>query len=305
MKIVTSGAKYIDIDAYAGCVAYAELLQLQGEDALAVCTAPLNESVSDTVRSWNAPIKNAYEPSENDEYILIDVSESDQFDTIVDLEKVSEVIDHHPGFEQYWQDKIGDKATIEFIGAACTLVYESWKSANLLDKMSVTSARLLICGILDNTLNFGAKVTTPRDIEAYKALLEIADLPDNFTAQYFTECQNAILQDLTVAIQNDTKILQFRTFEQPISVGQLVVWDGNKILQENQEIIRQTLDSIKPDWFMNLVNVGEGNSYFITENLGVQSWLSELLKVSFNNNVAVADHLWLRKEIIKQDIEQS
>jgi inorganic pyrophosphatase/exopolyphosphatase len=305
MKIVTSGAKYIDIDAYAGCIAYAELLQLQGEDVLAVCTAPLNESVSDTVRSWNAPIENTCSSSENDEFILIDVSEPEQFDTIVDLERVSEVIDHHPGFEKYWQDKIGNKAIIEFIGAACTLVYESWKSAGLLDKMSTTCARLLICGILDNTLNFGAKVTTPRDIEAYKALLKIADLPDDFTAQYFSECQAAILQDLTLAIQNDTKILQFRTYGELVSVGQLVVWDGKRILQESQEAIKQTQSGIKPDWFMNLVNVGEGKSYFITENIDVQNWLERLLKVSFSNNVAVADHLWLRKEIIKQDIEQA
>lgn len=305
MKIVTSGAKYIDIDAYAGCIAYAELLQLKGEDALAVCTAPLNESVSDTVRSWNAQIKNVYEPSENDEYILIDVSEPEQFDKIVKLEKVSEVIDHHPGLESYWQEKIGDKAIIDFIGAACTLVYESWVKSGLLGKMSVTSARLLICGILDNTLNFGAKVTTPRDIEAYNELLKIAELPDNFTVQYFTECQNAILQDLIIAIQNDTKILSFRTFGQQISVGQLVVWDGSNILADSQNIIKETLLVIKPDWFMNLVNVGEGKSYFITENASVQNWLEKLLKVSFSNNVAVADHLWLRKEIIKQDIEQS
>jgi len=305
MKIVTSGARYIDVDAYAGCVAYAELLRLQGEYALAVCTAPLNESVSATVRSWNAPIKNVYEPSENDEFVLIDVSGPEQFSEIVNLEKVSEVIDHHPGFEQYWQDKIGDKANIEFIGAACTLIYEKWKSTGLLDKMSVVSARLLICGILDNTLNFGAKVTTPRDIEAYKELLKIAELPDDFAAHYFTECQDAILQDLTVAIQNDTKILSFNTFAQPISAGQLVVWDGSSILADSQKIISQTLSAIKPDWFMNLVCISEGKSYFITKKTDVRSWLTKLLGVNFSDNVAVADRLWLRKEILKQDIEQS
>lgn len=30
MKIVTSGLKFLDIDAYAGCIAYAELLRLKG-----------------------------------------------------------------------------------------------------------------------------------------------------------------------------------------------------------------------------------------------------------------------------------
>lgn len=305
MKIVTSGAKYIDIDAYAGCIAYAELLQLQGEEALAVCTAPPNESVSDTIRSWNAPIKTTYEPSEHDEFILIDVSHQEHFDEIVDLEKVSEVIDHHPGFEQYWRDRIGDQAVIEFIGAACTLVYEKWKRAGLSDEMSVTSARLLVCGILDNTLNFGAKVTTQRDVEAYEELLKIANLPDDFTAQYFSECQSAILQDLVGAMRGDTKVLSFQSFDRPMSVGQLVVWDGGKILAENREIISQTLSAIKPDWFMNLVTISEGKSYFIAEHAEVQRWLEKLLRVHFKDNVAAADRLWLRKEIIKQDIEQA
>ncbi len=305
MKIVTSGASYIDIDAYAGCIAYAELLRLQGEDALAVCTAPLNESVNDTIRSWDASIQTAHEPSERDEFIMIDVSHPEYFDTIVNIEKVSEVIDHHPGFEQYWRDRVGDRALIEFIGAACTLVYEKWKSAGLLDSMSVTSARLLICGILDNTLNFGAKVTTQRDIEAYEELLKIANLPGDFTAQYFSECQSAILRDLVGAMRGDTKVLSFQSFGRPMSVGQLVVWDGSKILAENQDTISQTLSAVKPDWYMNLVVVGEGKSYFIAENREVQHWLEKLLDVRFDNNAAVADRLWLRKEIIKQDIERA
>lgn len=71
--------------------------------------------------------------------------------------------------------------------------------------MSVTSAKLLICGILDNTLNFGAKVTTQRDTDAYNALLAQAELPENWTAQYVTECQDAILEDAVSAIHNDTK----------------------------------------------------------------------------------------------------
>lgn len=57
MKIVTSGAPYMDIDAYGGCVAYAELLRILGSHARAVSTAPLNESISKTVRSWQAPLQ--------------------------------------------------------------------------------------------------------------------------------------------------------------------------------------------------------------------------------------------------------
>ena len=301
MRIVTAGPAYIDIDAYAGCVAYAELLQAQGHEAIAISTAPLNGSISATIRSWQAPLQTDYEPSKNDTFTLIDVSDPAFFDKIVDLERVVEVIDHHPGFEEHWQDLLGDNSHIEFIGAACTLVYERWKAADMLGKMSILSARLLICGILDNTLNFGAKVTTPRDIEAYDTLLAQADLPDDWTSQYFTECQEAIMQDPVAAIQNDTKILSFKSFQNPICIGQLIVWDVNQVLAEYQDELQKTLSNIKPDWFMNLISIGERKSYFVTDNTSVQVWLTKLLGVKFDGSVAIADHLWLRKEVIKED----
>lgn len=302
MHIVTSGSAYIDIDAYAGCVAYADLLKMQGKDALAVSTAPLNESISKTVRSWQAPILFDYNSSKNDNFILIDVSDPEYFDKIVNIDNVSRVIDHHPGYEDYWQQKIGKFANIEFIGSACTLVYEHWVSAGLINKISPLSAKLLVCGILDNTLNFGAKVTTKRDITAHSELLKFANLKDDWTAQYFTECQESILQDVVSAIKNDTKILTFKSFNKQVCFGQLVVWDGKHVLQTHQPVLQSVLASINPNWFVNVVSVGEQKSYFYTNNTKVQKWLSSLLGVAFNNYIAIADRLWLRKEVIKQDI---
>lgn len=302
MRVVTSGSAFLDIDAYAGCIAYAELLQAQGVEAVAASNAPLNESISSTVRTWSSAFRADYQPSDSDTFTLIDVSDPDFFDRLVDLARVDEVIDHHPGFEQYWQERIADKAHIEFIGAACTLVYERWNASKLLGKMSVTSARLLVCGILDNTLNFGAKVATVRDKEAYQALLAIADLPDDWTAQYFSECQEAILKDAVSALRNDTKVLSFKSYEQPISFGQLVVWDAKNVLADYANVLKDALVDIKPDWFLNLVSVGERKSYFYTDRKEVQDWLTGLLGVEFDDTIAVADRLWLRKEVLKQDI---
>jgi inorganic pyrophosphatase len=303
MKVVTSGARYIDIDAYAGCVAYAELLRLQGHEAKAVSLAPWNESISKSVQSWQAAFETSYASSPDDTFVIIDVSDPTQFDTFVDLERVSEVIDHHPGFEAHWEERIGKDAHIEFIGAACTQVYEQWKTAGLIDKMSVTSARLLIAGILDNTLNFGAHVTTDRDELAYEDLLKRADLPDDWTKQYFTECQDAIFADVSNAVANDTKVLTFTSLPGTIGVGQLVVWDAKPVLEEHKDTIRATLAQVDPIWFLNLVNVGERKSYFVCEDAKIQKWLSRLLGVTFDDSVAQADRLWLRKEIIKADIE--
>lgn len=302
MKIVTSGCKYIDIDAYAGCVAYAELLNMKNLHAKAVCTAPWNESITSTVRSWNAPLETVYLPAKQDTFTLIDISEPKYFENFVVLDRVDEVIDHHLGFEVYWQKRLGQNAHIEFIGAACTLVYESWKAAGLVDKMSVTCARLLVCGILDNTLNFGAKITTDRDKQAYKALFAKSNLPDDWAAQYFLECQDAMLQDIAAAVAKDTKNLTYKTFEQPINVGQLAVWDGKTVVANYQAKLQKALASLSPNYYVNLISVGEGKSYFITDNVAVQEWLSKMLGIHFNGSVATADRLWLRKEIKARDI---
>lgn len=303
MHIVTSGSAYIDIDAFAGCVAYAELLQAQGVEAKAVSNAPWNESISKTVHSWQAPMITNYVPSDQDTFTLIDISNPAYFEKFVDTSRIDMVIDHHAGFEEFWHQKIGDNARIEFIGAACTLVYELWQQSGLFDKMSVISARLLVCGILDNTLNFGAKVTSPRDIDAYKELVAKAELSDDWAAEYFTECQESIIQNATTAIQNDTKITSFKSFEAPITFSQLAVWDGKQVLADKQEVLSKVLADIKPEWLINLISVGECKSYFVADNLKVQAWLTDLLGIHFTGSVAVADRLWLRKEIIKCDLE--
>lgn len=301
MRIVTAGYRYLDIDAYAGCIAYAELLNLKGIAAKAATSAPLNESITKTVRSWYVPLDTGYTNTPGDTFTLIDISEAEYFDTFVDVDRVDEVIDHHPGFEAYWHERIGKNARIEFIGAACTLVYESWEAAGLSDKISQTSARLLVCGILDNTLNFGANVTTERDKKAYASLITKASLPDSWPAHYFMECQEALLKDPNSAIKSDSKIITFHTYKRPMCVGQAVVWEGEKSLSTYQPTMKKILSGLKPDWCMNLISISERKSYFVTDNKDTQEWLATTLGVHFNGTVAAADRLWLRKEIIKTD----
>lgn len=220
MIIVTAGGKYLDIDAYAGCMAYAELLNAIGRPARAVSTAIVNKSVPAVVRAWNAPLTTTYAPSAEDRFTLIDVSNPDYFEKFVDMARIDEVIDHHPGHEAFWQARIGDGATIEWVGAACTQVAEKWVAARRINDISQTSARLLMYGILDNTLNFGADVTTDRDRQAYALLAKYADLPSDWPARYFSACQEEILADIARAVADDTKIIDsFKTFAGSVAVG--------------------------------------------------------------------------------------
>lgn len=309
MKIVTSGVTYLDIDAYGGCVAYAELVRSQGLEAQAISTAPLNESITATVRSWSGELSQTYLPNQADFFTVIDVSVPEFFDTFVELNKVEVVIDHHAGYEEYWQQLIGDKADIEFIGAACTQVYEHWVRAGQLDKMSATSARLLMTGILDNTLGFRATVTTERDSAAYEAMAIIAGLPDDWPAQYFGECQTTIELQLADVIRKDTKDLSDIDLAKyhhllPTRVGQLVVWNAQHLLDARQSDIESAMRVNDDNWLMNLVSIGEGVSYVVAKDPAVQANVAKLLDLqAFQNNHATAKRLWLRKEILKAALE--
>ena len=106
MKIVTAGNKYIDIDAYASCIAYANLLKLKGIHAKAVSTAKINETITPNLLKLNAQLEN-YEKSDNDEFIIVDVSSKSYFDNIVNEDKIIEIIDHHVGYEEYWKQTRG------------------------------------------------------------------------------------------------------------------------------------------------------------------------------------------------------
>lgn len=294
MKIVTAGKSYMDIDAYAGIIAYAELLELLGQNGKAVSSAVLNESITTTVLGWGNKIVDTYEPSDDDEFIIIDVSDPNYLDKYVDIQRVIEVIDHHPAHDKYWQAKSNVRTQIEKVGAACTQVYELWIEAGKLSEMSELSARLLITGILDNTLNFGAQITNLRDHKAYKAMLPIANLPEDWPAKYFSECQIAIEEDLNKAIYNDTKTGMVKL---PLIMGQMVIWDAKAIVVRRFDEIVAAMSTEGGPWLMNAVSISDNKSIFIATDEHVKQQIGELLNVRFEGNIAQASRMWLRKEI--------
>ena len=159
--IVTAGANYLDIDAYACMVGLSELLRLRGENAIAWSAAAHNYSVCTSLVEEGQMLRELPQDWEEDgRYIIVDVSDPDYLQKTVPLENVVAVYDHHVGFESYWESRIGENARIEFIGAAATLIYREWKKAGLQDQMTLSTARLLIAAILDNTLNLTSSNTT-------------------------------------------------------------------------------------------------------------------------------------------------
>lgn len=299
--IITAGATYLDIDAYACSVAMAELLNLQGKPAVAYSPAPGNYSVCSSLVEPGQILKElpASVDAEKAQYFIVDVSDPDYLSKSVPLNQIVAVYDHHAGFESYWENRIGENAHIEFIGAAATLVYREWKKAGLQDQMSRSAALLLIAAILDNTLNLMSSNTTQEDIDAFNALCRKEHIDAAWCAAYFTEVQENVEKDLKNALFHDLKMLPGNPML-PGAVAQLCLWNTERVLKRLPEIRKWfgCLDS----WMMNIIDLQARCSYFVCDMPGYQRNIEKLFGVRFAGGVAKTEEPYLRKEIIKKTL---
>ena len=302
LTILTAGSNYLDIDAYACMVAMAELLNLKGENAIAFSQAPCNYSVCQSILNEGQISRKL--PSNLDEknakYIIVDVSDPEFLKSSVPLDRVIEVYDHHVGFEDYWQTRIGDGACIEFIGAVATLIYREWKKTEFVDKMSRSTALLLIAAILDNTLNLTSSNTTSEDIETFNELCKREHITKEWCASYFSEVQKSVEEDLQHALFGDVKNIRENSILPPY-IGQVSVWNVDSILERLEEICRW-FNGYYDSWMLNIIDIQHNCSYFVCNNTKNQSKIEQVFGVCFEDGVAKTSVSYLRKEIIKKCI---
>ena len=296
--VVTSGQKFTDIDALACAVAYAEFLNRQGKESEVVLPGIFNASITQTVRDWDLSYRTT--PSQLDAlFVIVDVSDPEQIATCAKNKNIVEVFDHHSGFENFWQKRLGGESHIEFIGACATLIWEEYRKRDM--EISLLSSNLLSVAIVSNTLNFGAQITHQRDHDAFRELQELHPLSLEWIEKYFLDQEKDINADVAHAISNDTKVITDLNLKDSLVIGQLELWDGKGFLYKNTGLIKETLMKHgSPYWFMTIPSLKETKNYIYTENPSVQVMLSEALGVVFQENIGVTDKLWLRKEILKK-----
>ncbi len=298
--VVTSGEAFVDVDAVACAIAYAELLQLEDKKAEVVFPGTLNASITPSLVSLGLPYLTRPSQSQS-KYVVVDVSEPEFFAQFVALDDVVEVYDHHPGFESYWAEKIGKNAHIESIGACATLIWEEFKKRGKGSFISEKSSHLLMTAIVSNTLNFGAVITHERDRRSYTELSQKIKMVDDWIEKYFLEQEREVIRNPVNAITSDTKILTFSQLESPVVVGQSEIWNGKKFIETYQNDISLALDAFRCEQsIMNVLSLSEGKSRFYSRNQTVKDLFSQRLGVKFDGDFGIASRLWLRKEILKQ-----
>lgn len=296
--IITAGSAYLDIDAYACCIAMQDLLRLKGYDATAYSNALYNYSicpalVADGQMSCELPYN-----AELLDYIIADVSDPEYIKGSVPLERVIEVYDHHVGYESFWQERIGENSHIEFIGAAATLIYREWEKSGLQNQMSRSTALLMIAAILDNTLYLTSTNTTQEDMDVFNKLCKQASVDGQWCGWYFSEVQKSVESDLRNALMNDIKTVRTNKILPP-RIAQLCIWDAESIFEQLSDI-RKWLNSNDESWMVNLIDIQKRCSYFICDDIEYQKEIEKVFNVHFESGVAKTSDSYLRKEILKK-----
>ena len=292
--VITSGKRYIDIDAYAACIAYRELLKIENNNVYAFTSGAYNESISKLIKEIPYDF-DTYKPTSNDDFIILDVSNKEVFDEEVILENIVEIIDHHTGYEEYWKDRV--KSNIEFIGSVCTQIYEIYINKNKKSLLNPNLCKLLIAGILDNTLGLKASITTDRDINAYNELLKIGNIDTDWWKEYFVSCEEEIKKDLIQSLINDMKIEHTSNYL-PEVFGQIMLFDKN-IIYNRLEEVKEIFNNYNKDWILNLICIEDGKSYIISSSNSKEK-IEELFNNKFIEDTLILNKFMLRKEIIKK-----
>lgn len=302
MIYVATPGRYTEIDGYASCLAYVELLNQCNKPARTYLAAEPNYSVPEYLRIHQ--LENfVLDFKPNDEAIILDISIPEVINQYFSDDQILELIDHHPGFESYWRERIGDKAIIEKIGAVATSIYEWWGECWDYAKMSPAIARLLLAAILNNTLNFNAIITTDRDRAAAKHLAEIANTTiADFATEYFSAVSQTVVDDLTSSIQNDHKPFHIPRLNLDIECAQLTLWDGT-VLQNRTSEIYHEMNNLGENWLCSILSISDLHNYILTNNMEVAEYLSQVLGLQCREDWFVSDHLWLRKEIFAKLLE--
>lgn len=301
MIVLTVGKSYVDIDGYASCLAYRELLKMQGIESKFVTHATLNYSITKSLLDLPYSIDD-YEVNSEDQFIILDLSNKDFFPDFVKKENVVELIDHHSGFEKYWDDRLNKNAIIERIGSVATIIVEKYEQSNLVQKMDKSIAKLLMAAILDNTLNFTAKITNDRDRKAYYMLKTITAELD-FADKYFNECQNTIEHNLEESIVNDLKHQKTSKYL-PDIIGQLTIWDVDR-LRNKIDRVKQIMNDNGNKWIINIISLKENTSYIMCSDDEVRQTASELFDCSYNNDFLMLKPARLRKEIMEAALSKN
>lgn len=217
--------------------------------------------------------------AEKKKVILVDHNEANQAVTGAQTADILEIIDHH---------RLGTIETMspvlfnnQPVGCTSTIIYNMYKGFGIeIDKVN---AMLMCSAIISDTLLFRSPTCTPKDIEAAKALAEIAEIDiEKHAYEMFNSGSNLSEKTAKEIFTGDFK--RFSTGDVKFGIGQVSCMDKDELDQIKKKVysyMREQQKSLGLDmiFFMltdmmapgtELLYVGDGAEELVENALGVK-----------------------------------
>ncbi|RLC34817.1 manganese-dependent inorganic pyrophosphatase [Candidatus Shapirobacteria bacterium] len=292
------GHKKPDTDSVCSAIAYARFLRKQGQQVQAISLGKLNNETSFVLKKFKTKTPKIISilPKKS-KVILIDHNQKIQsIDNLEELD-VLEIIDHH-------SVNIKSSKTISLcvkpLGSSCSIVAQKYFYNNI--GLNKNTARLLLAGIISDTLFFRSPTTTQIDKDLVFKLNKIAQIKNlkGFSLDMF-EAKSS-LGDISAEdlIKLDYKIFDFNGNRCGISVMETTnVSNG---LNKKKEISAKLTtikkrDNLKTIYF-TIIDILNKKSYTLYSDDRAKRLFIELFRAKEDKGVLFVDKLISRKKQI-------
>lgn len=299
--LVTTGHTYVDIDGLACVFAYHELLIKEGKESTVLLQGVWNHSIPEEVQKWGMNFQKEYHDTVGDQFVVMDTSNVTYIQENLDVTKIIELYDHHFGFENYWQNLLGNRSHIENVGACATHIIEQWQKRLPHERLSHESAQLLGWALISNTLNFKSVLANKRDQVAFSYIQTYLTDNPNWIVDYFHDQDRSVENDPRSAIQWDSKQVHTPHIERNLEIAQLELWEGNFFINKHEALLKAISKNTKEaHWLLTVVSIKDGHNYLYTTSQEVKDVLKEKIGATFDGDRGTTKTLMLRKEILRE-----
>ncbi len=302
MNTYVVGHKNPDTDSVVAAIAFAEFENRVGKPSSPAVAGALNKETAYVLETFGVETPPLL-PAEDKKIIIVDVNEPSQLADNAKPEEVVGVLDHH---------KIGGLSTaepiyvrIEPLGSTSTLVTRLFRAEGF--DIRETTAKLLLAGILSDTLNFNSPTTTDIDKETAEFLNKTAGLDMNSLAQEMFKAKS----DLTGISSEELVKADYKVFDingKKVGIGVFETVHPAAALERHAELVdalgkKKTSDGL--DYiFLSIIDILGEAAYTITATDEDKALVAKAFETTEKDGALFSPGIVSRKKQIVPAIEK-
>lgn len=308
MKIFVIGHKSPDVDAISSTIQYKNFLDSTykyGEAGIIATRAgDLNIETKFILDEFDIEVPkyiDEYTIEPEDKFILVDHNEKVQRHEKVNSENIIEIIDHHKVNIDFTKPI---EINIKPLGSTSTVIHEIFEGSDT--EISIETAKLMLAGILSDTVGLKSSTTTEKDkkIAHELSVLTSTDIEDLTFNILRTKSDISNLSDIEIA-KKDFKTYEFGT--RKVFINQVETVEPEKIIGRKEDLVK-ALDKAKEeegcgDGFIIVTDILKTKSQIIYTNKNEEEIIEDAFKTEGSNNVADIGSKMSRKKDIAPEIE--